>query len=324
MTFNEIFPDWLRSKKLHVRESSVSLYVMNWINHLQPYWGEMEIESVRTRHLQDFVDEKIAAGSLSIKTIQDMVLVVKMIISWAQIRYELPVYPLKVVYPTSAKLTKRDLDVYTPREIEKIFRYIDDNPKFEYMGIALALTTGMRVGELCALQFSDIDFDHHRINITKTIERICVNYSGGKGTKIVIGPPKTPSSIRCVPLIPKLEKWYKAASKICKPDYYLLSGNAKFIESRTYRKILDRVCSAAGVHRMKFHGLRHTFATLLVQSSVDVRTVAAILGHSNIEITLNTYTHTNENMKDAATAKAFKGILNKSGKERIENIATIK
>lgn len=309
MTFNEIFPVWYKSKKIQVKESTMGAYLLQWEKHIQPYWGEIEIESVRSRHMQDFVDDYMASGNLSVKTVQDILIIVKSMLCWAQIRYELPTYPIKVVFPTSSKKKHEELEVYTKDEISRIVTYVEKNPSFANMGLLLALTTGLRIGELCALQFCDFDFENHRVRISKTILRLYCHEEHNARTRVVIGTPKTATSNRHVPLVSKLERWYKAAGKICKADYYVLTGTDAYTEPRTYRNYFNRVLDEIGLRRIKFHGLRHSFATRLVSSNVDIKTVASILGHSDASTTLNVYTHSSDSARSLATAKAFKDII---------------
>ena len=130
-----------------------------------------------------------------------------------------------------------------------------------------------------------------------------------KNTKLIIGPPKTISSRRTIPIPRKLLQILKRCNSLTKPEYYLLSGTDKPIEPRVYRNFYNELLSKAGVRRLKFHGLRHSFATLLVESKADIKTVSSILGHSGVEITMDIYVHPTTESKRSQMHKAFKGIL---------------
>lgn len=314
MTFNDIYPKWLSWKKRQVKESTLAAYQLQWKTRGEKYWGSLEIESIRSRHFQDWLEILLDEHTISLKTIQDYITTIKSILYWAWTYYELPVIPIKVAYPTT---DNEEIDAnskkpksLSPKDQEILVKYIMANPTHASIGILLTLCTGLRIGELCALKFSDIDFENHVINISRTLQRIMVwNESGDENyTKVIETSPKSRSSRRTIPLYGFVEKWLKNASKIANPDYYILTGNTKFIEPRTFRNYYKGVITEAGVQNIKFHGLRHTFATRLITSNVDFKTVSEILGHGDISMTLNIYSHPDENQKRSSAIKAFKSL----------------
>ena len=153
----------------------------------------------------------------------------------------------------------------------------------------------MRIGEICALQFKDIDFDEKIIHVNKTIQRIYNPLDELEPSKIVITPGKTKNSIREIPITDEILKILKTIK--INDDYYVLSNSKKAIEPRTYRKFYNKFMNEAGVQPIKFHALRHTFASINIENGVDVKTISDILGHSDISITLKTYTHTTQKAK---------------------------
>ena len=122
-------------------------------------------------------------------------------------------------------------------------------------------------------------------------------------TELMMSTPKTKSSQREIPIVPKLFKMMKDFAKISKPDYFVCSGTTTPLEPRTYRNYYMKKIEEIGLPRLKFHGLRHTFATQLIASKADVKTVSAILGHSDIATTLNTYVHPSRDDKKNALSK---------------------
>ena len=313
MTFNEIYPRWLSWKKKQVKASTLAAYQLQWTTRVQSYWGDKVVEEMRSRHFQDWVEVLIDDGQLGLKSIQDAVIFVKSMLYWAWTYYELPSFPIKVVYPTESNaIGESKVKAFSNKDQEKLVKYLTENPSYANMGILLTLMTGLRIGEVSALRFSDLDFEKHCVNVTKAMNRIYLidEVTGErKGTKVIEQTPKSKSSRRSVPLYGPVEKWLKNASKIVKPEYYVTTGTSEPCEPRTYRNHYKKVLGNLGLEKIKFHGLRHTFATKLITSNVDFKTVSEILGHSDISMTLNIYSHPDDVQKRNSAMKAFKSLM---------------
>jgi integrase len=160
------------------------------------------------------------------------------------------------------------------------------------LGILLTFYTGIRLGELCALKWSDLDFDAGTMSVTRTVTRV-KNFQPGKSkTTLYIGPPKSRKSIRKIPLPDFLLKLFgKYAKWRTDENSYLFSGTDIPMDPRAYEKLYKRILKGAGVKDRKFHTIRHTFATRALELGVDVKTLSELLGHSNVSITLNIYAH---------------------------------
>ncbi len=228
----------------------------------------------------------------------------------AQLRYELPVYPIKLIYPTCNKTMKEELDVYTQAEQRILIDYILEHPSHVNMSILMALTTGMRIGEVCGITYEDIDFLKHCVSVNKTIYRM-VDYSrhdkGVRSSRIVINTPKTRSSQRVIPLSPVVAKWYKKSLDLYgHKSWYVASNAPKATEPRVMREHYKRLLKACSLRYIKFHGLRHTFASTLILNKTDPKTVAALMGHSSVDMTLNVYSHSTDEFKRKAIKSAFK------------------
>lgn len=125
-------------------------------------------------------------------------------------------------------------------------------------------------------------------------------------TELMIGTPKTQNSIRDIPISRELMRMLKPVRKVVNADYFVLSNDVKPIEPRTYRNYYKSLMAEIGIPAMKFHGLRHSFATRCIESNCDYKTVSVLLGHSNIGTTLNLYVHPNLEQKKKCLDKAFK------------------
>ena len=275
-------------------------YRMAYRCHIQPVFGSMEPEQVTSRMLQEWVNGMTGAPH----TIRDRYRVLLTILNWKRRREEQPLIQFNVKCPQDEK---RELEAYTRAEQKKIVEYIKSHPGLKEFGVLLCLGTGMRIGELLGLQWQDMDLERGELKVQRTVERI---YDADmKKTVLIVNPPKTRSSRRVIPIPKEITRIIKKCSGLSRPDYYVVSGNEKPIEPRVYRDFYNRLLERAGVRRLKFHGLRHSFATLMVESKADIKTLSSILGHSGVEITMDTYVHPTVESKRGQMAKAFKGIL---------------
>lgn len=171
------------------------------------------------------------------------------------------------------------------------------------LGISLALATGMRIGEVCALQWGCIDLSEGLVHVKQTLQRIYTKENGIGKSKVIVTAPKSFRSNRYIPLpekyLPILKK-HQAG-----PFAYLLTGKEdKFIEPRTLREYYNRLMKSNGTKYVTFHGLRHTFATRLVEAGCDYKTISELLGHADINTTFRTYVHSNMDKKRQFVEKA--------------------
>lgn len=311
MTISEAFKEWIERKKRMVKKSSLAAYALIGKNQIIPYFGPMEANNIGKKTVQAFVDKQFDSG-LSKHTIRDQLIVLKMIVQYVADEYEVAVIDKwNIVYPSlniDSSLDK--IARYTSDECQKIVKTVMDNPNSKNLAILIALCSGMRIGEICALQFADIDLDNKLFYVNKTLERIYnIDSDTNKGrTEIIISNPKTITSKRQIPISKNIYPLIKKYAAIAKPDYFVCSFSDKPIEPRTFRNyyrhfILDKVGLKECV---KFHGLRHTFASTLIENKIDIKTVSSILGHSNVSTTLNIYVHPSDAIKRDAINNAFK------------------
>ena len=201
---------------------------------------------------------------------------------------------------------KPELEVLSIESHRKVMQYVQENFTFRNLGIYICLSCGLRIGEVCALTWSDIGIEEGVIRIRKTIERVYVMDEDERHTELMIGAPKTQNSIRDIPISRELMRMLKPVRKVVNADYFVLSNDVKPIEPRTYRNYFKALMAEIGIPTMKFHGLRHSFATRCIESNCDYKTVSVLLGHSNIGTTLNLYVHPNLEQKKKCLDKAFK------------------
>lgn len=165
------------------------------------------------------------------------------------------------------------------------------------VGVLLSLYAGLRIGEVCALTWGDIDLDERIIHIRHTVSRVNKNIeNGAKSTTLIIDRPKTKSSFRDIPLCSKLIP-VLAELKKRTASPYVISNREQFISPRTYEYRYHKLLRASGTTDINYHALRHTFATRCIEAGVDVKSLSEILGHADASITLNTYVHSSMERK---------------------------
>lgn len=178
--------------------------------------------------------------------------------------------------------------------------YIQEYFTFRNLGVYICLSAGMRIGEVCALTWEDIDTDNGIISVNRTNQRIYVIEDGNRKTELILDTPKTKNSIREIPVSKDLLRILKPFKKIVNSSFFVLTNDAKPTEPLTYRSYYKNLMKELNMPDLKFHGLRHSFATRCIESNCDYKTVSVLLGHSNISTTLTHYVHPNMEQKKKA------------------------
>lgn len=282
---------WLLNQKYNVKESTYANY-RNLINrYIKPQLGDLLLSEINNDVLINFKDylltdgKRIDVGGLSTKTTSDVMTLLKQILKYYDININVKNPRVK---KNSIQIIDRDMQ-------KRLENYILNNLNTYTFGILLTLYTGLRIGELCALKYSDIDIENQKLIVRRTIIRINDQDSFRK-TKIVITEPKTRTSTREIPLNSLIMKVLKKQNYTS--NSYILTGTNKYIESRNYYNKYKEILKRAKVFNYNFHVLRHTFATRCIEVGIDPKSLSELLGHSNIKTTLSLYVHPNlENKK---------------------------
>lgn len=210
--------------------------------------------------------------------------VMNQILSYAASNYHMEI--IKCSSQTQ-KAGNRPVIILSQTEQARLLHYLYEKMDIFKLGIVICLSTGLRLGEICALKWQDIDLERKLLHVNSTVQRITVD---GKDTRTVLleGEPKSAYSKREIPLADELVKlifpYYKCTGK------YVLHNN-KPMEPRTYQNKFQKYLQAADIRHKNFHSLRHTFATNCINSGADIKSLSEILGHSDVKITLNRYVH---------------------------------
>lgn len=297
--FVEFCDEWLNVVQSRVKESTYIKYVGIVNKHLKPEFGNMPARCITTPAVSDFTNKCLNEKTLSAKTVRDILTILNSILKYARKRTNNSFTDIDIVFPRE---NRHEVRVLNPEEQEKFVDFLCRDMDECRFGILLALMTGLRIGEICALKWKDVSLTDRTIYITHTMQRLKDLECGG--THIVVSDTKTSASERKIPLTDQ-------AVKLCKkfynsnPEAYLLTGSRNYIEPRAlqYRlKAYTAKCELEGVH---FHVLRHTFATRCVESGFEIKSLSEVLGHSNPRITLERYVHPSMELKRINMDKIF-------------------
>ena len=302
-TIREIAAAWKEYKRPYVKQSTMAAYVLILENHILPTFGEDN--SLPEQSVQAFVLHKIESG-LSTKSVKDILIVLKMVMKFGVKKEWMTYYEWDIKYPPNSE--NKVLDVLSVSNHRKILNHIQSHFTFMGLGIYISLSTGLRIGEICSLKWSDINVTDGILTVNRTIERIYIIEGEKKHTELVINTPKTKNSCREIPMNKELLGMLKPLKKVVNDDYYILTNDERPIEPRTYRNYYKRLMEKLDIPKLKYHGLRHSFATRCIEVGCDYKTVSVLLGHSNISTTLNLYVHPNMEQKKRCIDKVFKSL----------------
>lgn len=302
-TINQITEEWKEEKKKYVKKSTYAAYQLLIQNHIKPYFGVLY--EVNEEKVQQFVFDKLDAG-LSEKTIRDIIIVLKMILKFGIKNGYLEYVQIDAKFPS--KQEKKNLDVLSKADQKKFMEHLRNNFTFKNLGIFICLSTGMRIGEICGLRWCDVDTAEGVIKVRHTLQRIYIIEGETRHTELLLDTPKTANSVRDIPMSSELLKMLKSLNKVVNENYYVISNDIKPIEPRTYRNYYKKLCKQLDIPELKFHGLRHSFATRCIESKADYKTVSVLLGHSNISTTLNLYVHPNKEQKKKTIDKMLRSL----------------
>ena len=307
ITFGEILNMWLSCNRVKYKGATVSRYTYLIERHIIPELGEIKIEQITTDILNKFIENKLehgridCKGSLSNAYVRNMALIINSAVKFAM--DEKLCSPKNIsIHKPSTSIAKVNVFSHSEQKmLEKNLWHETDRTK---LGILLSLYMGLRIGEVCALTWEQVDLDEKVVHITSTIARVNGQRDLAKRTALIIDSPKTQSSIRDIPIpskiLPLLSELKKSSI-----SSFVISDNVMFVNPRTYEYRYHSFLNTCNVKQANYHILRHTFATRCIEAGVDVKTLSEVLGHSNVSITLNTYVHSSLELKRSQIEKVI-------------------
>ena len=288
--FTQCASHWIDDASKRVKPSTLANYSFLLEKHILPYFKQFLMKDVSVDVMSDFINDKLKEGKLkrrsglSKKYLKDIVSIIKQIANYAEQHYGVH---NKIRLISSPRPDKKEIRILSSSEIDTLTSYLMQADNSMNIGILISLFTGMRIGEICGLKWEDIDLKEGIIRVRRTVQRICNNHGN---TTLIVGSQKTNNSFRIIPLPPILRKIIaeKANNACCS----ILTGSDRFAEPNQLRNHFKTVLAKCKIENIKFHSLRHTFASECVKLGFDIKALSEILGHSSAAMTLDRYAHT--------------------------------
>lgn len=320
ITFKDFCPKYLELKKTVLSPNSYAFYETIINTELIPKFGKMKLREIKTYHIQEFIQYLTTekkhrngeAGGISPSTVRRYATVLRSILSLA---YQLEYTDndagasKRIIFP---KVETCEVEVYTEEEVRVILSALDAEPINIRALVELAIFTGMRRGEIVGLKWADIDFENQCLSIKRSIYK-------PKDGKALEKEPKSKSSIRTISLPEHLIKTlleYKLhqdrhisfmGDAWNKLDYVFTEEDGLVMNPQTPTRQFSNFLKRHNIRHLKFHGLRHTSATMLLANGCDIKTVSSRLGHADLETT-GIYLHALEST-DRKAAKTFDAFI---------------
>lgn len=291
----ELCKQWLEINMNKLKESSRAKYSSMMEKHIIPELGTYYIHEITTECTAEFADDLLSQKHLSVKTVKDVLLLLHSVLIYGYERSNNQMTPIRIIYP---KEEHKELRILNPQEQSRLMDYLQKDMDLYKLGVMIAITTGLRVGEICGLKWENISFETHTLSVKTTVQRIKNTDEKllDKKTIVKIGTPKSDNSIRSIPLTDSVLKYCRKFR--CEDEKtFILTGTDSFAEPRILQRKLAGYYKACNIEGAHFHTFRHTFATRCVEVGCDVKTLSEILGHSSTVITMNRYVHPDLNLK---------------------------
>ena len=306
LTFGDILIQWLSSNKIRLKGGTINKYQNIIDTHLMPDLGLVKIVRITSSMINSFLSKKLmdgridGSGALSPSYVRSMMIVINSAIKYAVSEGLCEPFKTPINKPS---LEQKEIPVLTIIEQKRLEDIIyADFDEFK-AGVLLSLYTGLRIGELCALSWNDVDMINKVIHVRHTIARVKnENETDAYKTKLIIDKPKTKASTRDIPISSLLFDLLKRL-KNGYDSNFVISKDSSFVNPRTFEYHYQQLLKQNNIPYINFHCIRHTFATRCIEAGVDIKSLSEILGHANVNITLNTYVHSSIELKRSQLEK---------------------
>lgn len=299
MLFHQYCDAWMQAGKRRFKSATYSKYAGILDRYIKPAFGAYYPHQITTVLVDQFT--VMLLDRLSPKSVRDILVILHSVWKYTARCYahdHLPLLPnVEIVYPRE---TKKEMRVLSPAEQQHMISFLRENLTPCTFGILLSLGTGLRIGEICALRWDHVRLQEQLLYVDATMQRLSVQaekaYTNSKKTCVMIGSPKSASSIRRIPLSSTMVTLCQQMKPTLE-QAYVLTGTERYMEPRTLQYHLKKYTTLCGLEDVHFHTLRHTFATRCVEVGFDIKSLSEILGHANTTITLERYVHASMELK---------------------------
>lgn len=293
-TLRKISALWLDSLRTTRKASTIVKYSNQLNKHILSAFGDQCLSEISNEAIINFSNQLLISDKeLSAKTASDIVSRMKSIRKYALIHgYDVGFVPECITIPQK----QESIRVLSIEEENTLLSFLRNHPDLTSLGILICLFTGLRIGELCALTWNNISLENRKLNVSRTMQRLQnLDKDAPTKTYISIDEPKSKCSIRTIPIpdniMDDLRHYYTDGA------FVLTGSKLSYVEPRTMENRFKSILNKCGIEDANFHTLRHSFATRCVEVGFDIKSLSEILGHSNVNITLNLYVHPTMELK---------------------------
>ena len=285
MTFYEWGVRWLEDIQMEIKQSTYANYEYKLVRYVFPEIGQYGLNELDDSIAQELI-QRLKDRGLKCSTIQAIFRIINQTMNHAIRQKLLKENPfLYIRFPKQPKKKKQAL---TRKEQKCLERTALAESNGRGVPVLLALHAGLRIGEIAALRWEDIDFDANQIQISSTYQRV-MDFSNKEGkTTLIYTRSKTESSVRKIPMSQTLRN-VLIQHQVRASGVFVCSTKNHPSEPRLLTYHFHHIQKEAGLENVKFHQLRHTFATRCVESNGDIVSISALMGHSSSKMTLDTY-----------------------------------
>ena len=312
LKYEEWLDIWMEKERFFIKESTYATYTNIIENHLKPVLGKKKIGNIANEDLQNFIILKLSTSKknlekgLALKTVKDMTVLIKNTLKTATQNKLISFQNFQCKFPSS--FSKSHLKTFSVEEQKILFKYLINNQNSKNLGILLCLQTGLRLGEICGLQWQDINLEKSTLTICRTLQKIYIKEKNKSYSKTIISTPKTKTSNRIIPLNIDFINLIKPFQQ--NKNNYFITNSTNYLKPHCYRYYYQKLLHFLNLPKLRFHSLRHTFATQAVELGIDCKIISEILGHANMNTTLNLYVHPKTEYKRKCLDLIYKKLKN--------------
>ncbi len=304
--FSEVLEKWMTVNEVNHKSATKLKYEYLIETHILPELGGYSVGDIDGSLINDFMRLKMTrgridkSGGLSGNYVKTMLIIIQSALDYAVEQEWCPKLKSQIIKPA---VEQKNIVILNSNELEELESGLSSDSSLESLGIMLSLYTGLRIGEICALRWCDIDLENQILHVRNTIARVKnTDPTDSSKTRLILDKPKTKSSLRDIPITTKILSLLSSAYAASVSEY-VISDQSSFLSPRTYEYRFHKKLKEHGIKDINYHALRHTFATRCIEKGIDVKSLSEILGHSNVSITLNTYVHSSMELKRSQLEK---------------------
>ena len=315
LRFEDLLNEWLEKRvSVLCKQRTCIRYRDIAEKHLIPSIGDCDVSRLNSKIISELLADKRrngnlkTGGGLSGATVNMIRTVLKLVLQYARDNKYINDNPVLAVPRTRSK--PRAVTAFTVQEQRLIEKAVCESGDARLLGIKICLYMGLRLGELLALKWSDIDLRGGMMYISKTVYQV----KNENGWETVIDRPKSDASVRYIPIPTMLLKELRTVYRGRKSEHIICDKNGNAVKIRTYQEMFKRLLRENGIRELNFHALRHTFATRALETKMDIKTLSEILGHESVAVTIKIYCHSLMSTKRKAINQLNKYYFSASNK----------